>query len=117
MFAGKTGWRREPMVRRPSPFSADSDIRSKLVPFAMAARLYSGTERRLEVPVMNNERGATILETALVLPVFFLLLLAIFEFGLVYSAYQSMVGGVREGARYAAATNANLGSPSAAQVA
>ena len=66
---------------------------------------------------MNKERGATIVEAALVLPAFFLLLLAIFEFGLVYSTYQTMAGAVREGARYAAATNANLGSPSAAQVA
>ena len=66
---------------------------------------------------MKTERGAAIVEAALVLPVFFLLLLAILEFGLVYSTYQTMVGGVREGARYAAATNANLGSPSAAQVA
>jgi Flp pilus assembly protein TadG len=65
---------------------------------------------------MKRQRGATIVESALVLPVFFLLLLAIFEFGLVYSTYQTMAGAVREGARYAAATNANLASPSAAQV-
>ena len=54
---------------------------------------------------MENERGATIVETALVLPVFFLLLLAIFEFGLVFSAYHTMVGAVREGARYAVTPN------------
>jgi len=67
--------------------------------------------------LMRKEQGATIVEAALVLPVFFLLLLAIFEFGLVYSTYQTMTGAVREGARYAAATNANLGSPSSGQVA
>lgn len=54
---------------------------------------------------MDNERGATIVETALVLPVFFLLLFAIFEFGLVFSAYHTMVGAVREGARYAVTPN------------
>src|SRR5690348_4996530 len=75
-------------------------------------------DRSNEVPIlMKNQRGATIVEAALVLPVLFLLLLAIFEFGLVYSTYQTMTGAVREGARYAAATNANLGTPSAAQVA
>jgi Flp pilus assembly protein TadG len=50
---------------------------------------------------MNNENGTTIVEAALVLPVFFLLLMAILEFGLLFSAYHSMVGAVREGARYA----------------
>jgi Flp pilus assembly protein TadG len=48
---------------------------------------------------MKNERGATIVEAALVLPVFFLLLMAIFEFGLIMSAYHSMVAASREGAR------------------
>jgi Flp pilus assembly protein TadG len=77
-----------------------------------------GRRNSLQIEIlMNKQRGATIVEAALVLPVFFLLLLAIFEFGLVYSSYQTMVGAVREGARYAAATNANLESPSAAQVA
>jgi Flp pilus assembly protein TadG len=54
---------------------------------------------------MDNERGATILETALVLPVFFLLLFGIFEFGLIFSAYHTMAGAVREGARYAVTPN------------
>ena len=54
---------------------------------------------------MNNERGATITEAALVLPAFFLLLLSIFEFGLVFSTYHTMVGAVREGARYAVTPN------------
>jgi Flp pilus assembly protein TadG len=48
-----------------------------------------------------RQRGASIMEAAVVLPVFFLLLLAIFEFGLVISAYQTMVGAAREGARVA----------------
>ena len=48
-----------------------------------------------------EERGASILEAALVLPVFLLLLMAMFEFGIVMSAYQSMVGAAREGARIA----------------
>lgn len=55
----------------------------------------------------GKQRGATIIEAALVLPVFFLLLLAIFEFGLVYSAYESMLGAAREGARYAVTPDPN----------
>ncbi|HET7747851.1 MAG TPA: TadE/TadG family type IV pilus assembly protein [Terriglobales bacterium] len=54
---------------------------------------------------MDNERGVTILETAVVLPVFFLLLFGLFEFGLVFSAYHTMVGAAREGARYAVTPN------------
>lgn len=48
-----------------------------------------------------KQGGAAIAEAALVLPVFFLLLLAIFEFGIVMSAHQTMVGAAREGARIA----------------
>jgi Flp pilus assembly protein TadG len=50
---------------------------------------------------VKQERGATIVEAALVLPVFFLLLLAIFEFALIMSAYHSMIAAAREGARVA----------------
>jgi Flp pilus assembly protein TadG len=49
------------------------------------------------------QRGATVLEAALVLPVLFLLLMATFEFGAILSAYETMVSAVREGARYAVA--------------
>jgi Flp pilus assembly protein TadG len=49
----------------------------------------------------SKQHGATILEAALVLPAFFLLLMAVFEFGLVISAYHTMVGAAREGARVA----------------
>ncbi len=54
---------------------------------------------------MKSDRGASIVETALVLPVFFLLFLSIFEFGLIFSTYHTMVGAVREGARYAVMPN------------
>lgn len=55
----------------------------------------------------GNVKGATILEAALVLPVFFLLLIGTFEFGFVYSTYHTMVGAVREGARYAVTPDPN----------
>ena len=68
---------------------------------------------------MKQQRGVTIVEAAIVLPVFFLLLLAIFEFGLLFSAYHTMVGAVREGARIAVAPdpNANYVLPTAGAVA
>jgi Flp pilus assembly protein TadG len=59
----------------------------------------------------GKQRGATIVEAALVLPAFFLLVLAIFEFGLVYSAYQTMLGAAREGARYAVIPDPNSTPP------
>jgi len=68
----------------------------------------------------GRERGATLMEAALVLPLFFLLLLAIFEFGLIYSSYQTMVGAAREGARQAVGPNGyypTLPLPSDAQIA
>ncbi len=52
-------------------------------------------------PGAATESGVSIIEAALVLPAFLLLLMGIFEFGIVMSAYQSMVGAAREGARIA----------------
>ncbi len=57
----------------------------------------------------SKRKGATIVEAALVLPAFFLLLLAVFEFGLIISAYHTMVGAAREGARVAVAPDPNNG--------
>jgi Flp pilus assembly protein TadG len=64
-------------------------------------------------------RGTSLVEAALVLPVFFLLLLAIFEFGLIMSAYHSMVAAAREGARVAVIPdpNKNYALPSDATIA
>jgi hypothetical protein len=52
-------------------------------------------------PGAARKRGVSIIEAALVLPLFLLLLMGMFEFGIVISAYQSMVGAAREGARIA----------------
>src|SRR5215470_4576714 len=51
----------------------------------------------------QRERGATIVEAALVLSTFFLLVLGTLWFGLAFSAYQSVVTAAREGARYGVA--------------
>lgn len=67
----------------------------------------------------NREHGASIVEAAIVLPVLFLLIMALFEFALVYSSYQTMVGAVREGARVAVTPNpsASYALPGSASVA
>jgi Flp pilus assembly protein TadG len=64
--------------------------------------------------IHNNERGATILETALVLPILFAVIFGILEFGRAYNMFQTVTNAAREGARYSvapyAAGTANAGS-------
>jgi Flp pilus assembly protein TadG len=64
--------------------------------------------------IHNNERGATILETALVLPILFAVIFGILEFGRAYNIFQTVTNAAREGARYSvapwAAGTANAGS-------
>jgi hypothetical protein len=50
----------------------------------------------------SGETGASLVEFALVLPLFFMLLLGMFTGGVAYSRRQSVEQGVREGARFAA---------------
>lgn len=66
-----------------------------------------------------SETGTTIVEAALALPLFFLLVLGIIWFGLAFSSYQSLVTAAREGARYGVAplANANYGLPTANEIA
>jgi Flp pilus assembly protein TadG len=62
----------------------------------------------------RKDRGATILETALVLPILFAVIFGILEFGRAYNIYQTVTNAAREGARYSvapfAAGTANAGS-------
>ncbi|MGE5485126.1 MAG: TadE/TadG family type IV pilus assembly protein [Ignavibacteriales bacterium] len=55
----------------------------------------SGKERR----VHSGEKGTALVEMALVLPVFLLILLGIMEFGLAINAYVTVQHAAREGAR------------------
>src|SRR5437879_1603999 len=63
----------------------------------------------------NNARGATILEMALVLPILFILLFAIMEFGRAYNIFTTVTNAAREGARFSVAPIAtgfaNAGNP------
>ena len=65
------------------------------------------------------EAGTTIVEAALALPLFFLLVLGLIWFGLAFSSYQSMVTSAREGARFGVAplANNNYNLPTTNQIA
>lgn len=52
----------------------------------------------------RRERGATLVEFAVIAPLLFLLLFGVIEFGRVISAYTTVWTGAREGARYATTT-------------
>ena len=60
---------------------------------------------------LKNERGAALLETAVVLPLVLLVSVSIFEFGRAYQVFQIMTNAAREGARIAvlpSATDADV---------
>jgi hypothetical protein len=65
--------------------------------------------------IRNNARGATVLEMALVLPILFILLFAIMEFGRAYNIFTTVTNAAREGARFSVAPIAtgfpNAGNP------
>jgi Flp pilus assembly protein TadG len=49
----------------------------------------------------ENERGQAVVEMAIILPVLLMLLLSIWQFGVVYDKWQNLNGAAREGARAA----------------
>ena len=53
----------------------------------------------------RDERGASLVEFALVLPLLVLLICGLIDFGVTYNDYQSLRSGVRNGARDAVTTN------------
>lgn len=50
-----------------------------------------------------QQRGGTLVEAAIVLPLLFMFLFAIIEFGRVFNMYQTMTDAAREGARFGVA--------------
>lgn len=49
----------------------------------------------------RNERGASLIEFALVLPILLALVIGIIEFGWIFNGYITITGAAREGARFA----------------
>ena len=58
-----------------------------------------------------SERGANLVEFALIAPLLVILVLGIIEFGLLFGEYNEIRHSAREGARYAAVSNPDLGEP------
>ena len=52
---------------------------------------------------LRNEKGAELVETSLVIGLFFCLMVGVFEFGRAYNIYQNITNAAREGARFAVA--------------
>ncbi|KQQ96240.1 TadE/TadG family type IV pilus assembly protein [Massilia sp. Leaf139] len=63
----------------------------------------------------NRQSGATIVEMAIIAPVFLLILLALVEFSLMFFSTLTMQYAVREGARYAVTGQSNLDPNTASQ--
>lgn len=59
---------------------------------------------------VKRERGAALLETALVLPMVLLVAVGIFEFGRAYQTWQVLTNAAREGARVAVLPGATAGT-------
>ena len=58
----------------------------------------------------RRERGAALVEFALVVPIFVLLVMGMIDFSIVFNDYNSVRQGVREGARQAVVANWSLGA-------
>jgi Flp pilus assembly protein TadG len=58
----------------------------------------------------GKQHGATIVEMALMLPVFLSMVMAIYEFGRAYNMSQTLTNAAREGARFSVAPMAATGS-------
>ena len=53
----------------------------------------------------NKERGAAIVEFAIILPILLLLVMGIIQFGFIFNGQITLTSAVREGARYAVVGN------------
>lgn len=64
--------------------------------------------KKMPIPLHRRQSGTTIVELAIVMPLFLLIFLALVEFGLMFFSSLSMQYAVREGARYAVTGQSNL---------
>lgn len=62
-------------------------------------------------PSTAKERGQSLMEFALVLPILLLVFMAIFDFGRLLFLYSQVMNGAREGARYGSVAGVNLTDP------
>jgi len=59
---------------------------------------------------LKNEKGQSLVEFAILLPVLLLLIMGILEFGLMLNSYLTINNSAREGARLGVVVGSNLGS-------
>ena len=57
-------------------------------------------DRKAEPGTRRRERGQSLVETAIVVPILLLLVAAVVDFGRIFDAYIVLTNAVREGARY-----------------
>jgi hypothetical protein len=57
---------------------------------------------RYKIFILKNQKGASAVEFAIILPVLVMLIFAIFEFGIAFNNYIALTHAAREGARLAA---------------
>jgi Flp pilus assembly protein TadG len=80
------------------------------------------SSNRLAAPshksALSDEKGAELVEASLVILLFTLLMLGVFEFGRAYNIYQNITNAAREGARFAVAPQrgGGLSYPTTGQV-
>jgi TadE-like protein len=69
-------------------------------------------------PGVSDEKGAELVEASLVMLLFTLLMLGVFQFGRAYNVYQNITNAAREGARFAVAPQrgGGLSYPTTGQV-
>jgi hypothetical protein len=67
------------------------------------------------VRARRSQRGAVLVEAALVLPVMILIVVGILEFGLLFTTYSTTTASTRSGARLAATSYAQAGTVASAQ--
>jgi Flp pilus assembly protein TadG len=94
-------WREEPAELESSLFAIER------VPWRRAGSFTKPNRRAMEAPsrlrrLARDRRGATILEFALILPLFLVLTVGILEFARAFNIWQVVVNSAREGARIVA---------------
>jgi Flp pilus assembly protein TadG len=64
--------------------------------------------------LLRSQKGQSLVEFVLVLPIFIVLLFGIMEFGRIWETMNVLTSAAREGARVAAVTNPNVGQATSA---
>ena len=70
--------------------------------------------KRFRIFISRSQKGQSLVEFVLLLPVFIILLFGIIEFGRLWETMNVLTSAAREGARVAAVTNPNVGAATGA---